>query len=166
MPGYMIHLAIGSVYLQNNKIEDVKNFNKGIIAPDMIADKTKSHYGPSSSQPELNKFIELNGISSDYKEGYFLHLLTDYLFYNRFLLKWDSNIYNDYDKLNSRIKEKYKIIIPKEIEDVVQFKNGELEVLNEEALYRFINNVGKINVREIVSKRNIDYKNEFEQIEL
>ena len=132
----------------------------------MLADITKSLYGSVSSHNGLNRFIDLNGISSDYKEGYFLHLLTDYLFYNRFLSKWNCNIYNDYDKLNSRIKEKYKIIIPEEIEDVVQFKTGELEVLNEEKLYRFIDSVGRINVREIVLKRNLDYENKFGQIEL
>ncbi len=166
MPGYMIHLAVGSVYLQKNKIEDIESFNKGIIAPDRIPDKTKSHYGPNSSNPGLNNFVELNGISSNYNEGYFLHLLTDYLFYNKFLKRWDSNIYNDYDKSNEKIKEKYKIIIPKEIEDIVHFRTGRLEVLNEEELYRFIECVGKINVREIVTKNNIDYENEIKQLEL
>lgn len=166
MPGYMIHLAVGSVYSQNNKIENMKKFNKGIIEPDMISDKSKSHYGTDSSKPELKKFIKSNGISSDYKEGYFLHLLTDYLFYNRFLTKWNPKIYNDYDKLNSMIKEKYKIVIPEEIEEVVKFKTGELEVLDQEELYRFIDSVGRINVREIVSKRNVNYENEFGQIEI
>ena len=45
MPGYMIHLAVGKVYAENNKIEDIKVFEKGIIDPDMIEDKSKSHYG-------------------------------------------------------------------------------------------------------------------------
>lgn len=166
MPGYMIHLAVGSVYLQKNKIEDIESFKKGIIAPDKISDKMKSHYGPNSSNPGLNNFIELNGISSNYNEGYFLHLLTDYLFYNRFLKKWDSNIYNDYDKSNKRIKEKYKISIPKEIENIVQFKTGKLEVLDEKELYRFIECVGKINVRKIISKNNIDYEKEIKQLKL
>lgn len=34
MPGYMIHLAVGREYMKNNKIDDVKSFEKGIIAPD------------------------------------------------------------------------------------------------------------------------------------
>ena len=96
MAGYMIHLAIGSVYAQNNEIEDLQSFYKGIIEPDMIDNKSKSHYGLVTSQPGLNKFIKLNGISTSYKEGYFLHLLTDYLFYNRFLENWNPDIYNDY----------------------------------------------------------------------
>lgn len=166
MPGYMIHLAVGSVYLKKNKIGDIESFNKGIIAPDMIPDKTKSHYRLNSSKPGLNNFIELNGISSDYNEGYFLHLLTDYLFYNRFLKRWDSNIYNDYDKSNKKIKEKYRIIIPKEIENVVQFKTGKLEVLDEEEIYKFIECVGKINVREIIAKSNIDCEKEIKQLKL
>lgn len=165
MAGYMIHLAIGSVYAQNNEIEDLQSFYKGIIEPDMIDNKAKSHYGLVTSQPGLNKFIKLNGISTSYKEGYFLHLLTDYLFYNRFLENWNPDIYNDYDKLNTRIKEKYKILIPKEIESVVQFRTGKLNVLNERKLYSFIDCVGKINVREIIPKKDIDYENELQQIE-
>lgn len=166
MPGYMIHLAVGSVYEQNNKIEDLPSFYKGIIEPDMIGDKSKTHYGPNSSQPGLSEYIKVNGISNSYKEGYFLHLLTDYLFYNRFLTNWDSNIYDDYDKLNSKIKEKYKIIVPEEIVDVVKYKTGELTVLNEEDLIRFIDNVGKINVKEYVLEKNIIDENELKQNEL
>lgn len=166
MAGYMIHLAVGYIYSQNNKIEDLQSFYKGIIAPDMVTDKTKSHYGPNSSNPGLNKYIELNSITNNYNEGYFLHLLTDYLFYNKFLKGWYSEIYSDYDKINKKIKEKYKIVIPKEVKDIVQFKTGELKVLNEEKLYKFIEYVGKINIRELVSKTNINYENEIKQIKL
>ena len=59
MAGYMIHLAIGSVYAQNNEIEDLQSFYKGIIEPDMIDNKSKSHYGAVTSQPGLNKFTKL-----------------------------------------------------------------------------------------------------------
>ena len=76
----MIHLAVGKVYSENNKIEELIDFEKGIIDPDMIEDKSKSHYGPNSSSPDLDKYIEMNGISNSYKEGYFLHLVTDYIF--------------------------------------------------------------------------------------
>ena len=32
MPGYVIHLAVGKIYSQNNKIEDLNSFEKGIVA--------------------------------------------------------------------------------------------------------------------------------------
>lgn len=154
MPGYIIHLAVGKIYSKNNKIEDIKNFEKGIVEPDMAENKSESHYGPNSSHPDLNRFIKINGISNSYNEGYFLHLVTDYLFYNKFLKSWDSVIYEDYNRLNARIVHKYRITIPKEIQKVVQFKDGELSLLNEEELYKFINSVGKLNVRKIILKKD------------
>lgn len=153
MPGYVIHLAVGKVYAQNNKIEDLNVFERGIIEPDILENKAESHYGPYSSQPGLNDFLQKNGISSSYNEGYFLHLVTDYLFYSRFLSRWDKAIYDDYDKLNSRIIQKYGIVVPKDVQEKVKFKNGETIILNEEDLYKFINAVGKINFRQMISQK-------------
>lgn len=163
MPGYVIHLAVGKVYSQNNKIEDLQSFERGIIAPDMLGDKTISHYGPYSSQPGLNQFIQINGISNSYNEGYFLHLVTDYLFYHNFLRRWERAVYDDYDKLNSIIMQKYGITIPEEIREKVEFKDGKTTILNEEDLYKFINSVGKINIRQIVAKGETDFKNRLSQ---
>ncbi len=156
MPGYVIHLAVGKVYSQNNKINNISDFQKGIIAPDMARDKTKSHYGPYSSQPNLKEYIEMNKNFDDFKEGYFLHLLTDYLFYNRFLTKWDPNIYEDYDKLNNAIIKKYGIIVPKEIQNIVQYVIGKPKVLDENKLYQFIDSVGKVDIRKMILKKDIN----------
>ena len=153
MPGYVIHLAVGKVYAQNNPIEDLNAFEKGIIEPDMLGNKEISHYGKYSSQPGLKQFLQTQGISSSYNEGYFLHLATDYLFYNRFLSRWDKAIYDDYDKLNRRIIQKYGITVPKDVQEKVKFKTGETSILNEEDLYKFINAVGKINFRQIISQK-------------
>jgi len=155
MPGYVIHLAVGKVYAQNNKIEDLNVFERGIIEPDMVENKAISHYGPYSSQPGLNQFVKANGISSSYNEGYFLHLVTDYLFYQKFLSRWDKAIYDDYNKLNSRIMQKYGITVPKDVQEKVKVKNGETSILKEEELYKFINAVGKINFRQIVSQKQL-----------
>lgn len=153
MPGYVIHLAVGKIYLQNNQVEDIESFEKGIIAPDLIKPKSESHFGPNSSNPDLNRFIKTIGISNSYDEGYFLHLLTDYLFYHRFLEVWNTKIYEDYDILNSKLIQKYGIEIPKEIQNVVQFKSGKLSVLDEEDLDTFINSVGKINIRQLIQEK-------------
>lgn len=150
MPGYTIHLAVGKIYSKNNKIKNIENFIKGIIAPDQADDKKISHYGPCSSKPNLQKYINENELSNSFNEGYFLHLLTDELFYNKYLKKWDRSIYDDYDKLNKKIIEKYEIDIPKEIQDKIGYKEGNLEILDENTLYNFIENVGKIDIRSIV----------------
>lgn len=167
MPGYVIHLAVGKVYSQNNKIEDLNGFERGIIEPDMFENKAESHYGPYSSSPGLNQFMQAHGISCSYDEGYFLHLVTDYLFYNRFLNKWDTAIYDDYDKLNSRLMKKYEINLPEDVQKKVKFEAGEPRILNEDNLYKFINSVGKINIRQIASKGYINLKRQIsESLEL
>lgn len=161
MPGYMIHLAVGKIYAKNNKIECLEEFERGIIAPDMAQDKAKSHNGPYSSNPGLYTYIQNNKILTNYQEGYFLHLVTDYLFYNKFLKKWDFSIYEDYDKLNTRIVHKYGIIVPNEIQEIIKFKKGEPTLLKEKEIYHFIHSVGNIDIRKIIGKK--ETKNE-EQI--
>ena len=101
MPGYVIHLAVGKIYEKNNKIKNISSFRKGLIAPDMSDDSPKAHYGTSSSQPDLKRFLSENNDFDEYKEGYFLHLVTDYLFYNCFLKTWSPSIYEDYDRPSS-----------------------------------------------------------------
>ena len=165
MPGYVIHLAVGKVYSKKNKISDLKSFERGIIAPDLAKDKTKSHYGPYSSAPDLDRYLREIGISNEFNEAYFLHLMTDYLFYNRFLKEWNEHIYDDYDKLNGRIVKKYNIVLPNELLKVVKTKEGKLELLNEEQIYRFIDVVGKIDIREIVRLNEIAFQNKISKIQ-
>lgn len=154
MPGYIIHLAVGREYMKKNKIDDVKSFEKGIIAPDLKKDKRISHYGPNSSHPNLNRFVQENSNFDSYTEGYFLHLATDHLFYNRFLKTWNKSIYEDYNLLNANLIKKYGIIIPSEIESIVRFKEGNLHILNEDEICGFINAVGKIDFRKIIYQKN------------
>ncbi len=161
MPGYVIHLAVGKVYLKDNKVGNIREFERGIMAPDMVQDKSKSHYGPDSGRPNLNRYIELNGEFDDFKEGYFLHLLTDHLFYNKFLQSWYPEIYDDYNKLNSAIIKKYEIAVPEEVRNVAQYEEGIPQILKEDELYRFIEAVGKINVRKMLLSKNMNFDKEF-----
>ena len=163
MPGYTIHLAIGKVYEKNNEIKDIDCFEKGIIAPDLEKekdilngkDRNKSHYGVYTNSPDFKRFLNEKDIEDEFYEGYFLHLVTDYLFSNKYLEKWDKFIYDDYDILNDRIIKKYKIALQNEIKETVKKKDGELTLLNEEDIDRFINIVGNINIKN-VSKDNIE----------
>lgn len=166
MPGYVIHLAIGKVYEQNNQIKDIESFERGIIAPDLSKDKRKSHYGPYSSSPDLDRYLRERKITNEFDEGYFLHLVTDYLFYNKFLKRWDEHIYDDYDKLNDRIIKKYNIVLLKELLKKVKIKEGELEVLDEAGIYRFIEAVGKINIREMLRENETSFQNMISEIQI
>ena len=158
MPGYTIHLAVGKVFSETNNIKDeekLREFLEGIIAPDGVQDKSTTHYGPYSSQPDLNRFIKENGVKNYYDLGYFLHLATDHLFYNMFLRYWlnhrfEEAIYDDYCKLNNKLINRYGLTIPENIKNKITTKDGEPEILDEKQICRFIEAVGGIPFKSIL----------------
>lgn len=85
MPNYVIHIAVAEEYLKNHKDrkENHHDFIEGVIFPDTVIDKSKTHYGRVSSESNLYKFLEVNTLQDSFKRGHFLHILTDYLFYNK-----------------------------------------------------------------------------------
>ena len=94
MAGYVIHLAVAKEYLRNFRIKDEKEFLRGISAPDLLShgDKTTTHYSEhGGSGVNLKEFLKHNSISTEYMQGYFLHLVTDYLFYDGYKSKPSSN---------------------------------------------------------------------------
>lgn len=124
MPGYVIHLSVANRYIEKHpeEIKDHNKFIEGVISPDGVTDKSITHYGPKSSKVNLKLFLESNEINDDFNKGYFLHLVTDYLFYNRFLDYFSKDIYNDYDILNKTLEEKYNVKIPEEVKNKVFYK--------------------------------------------
>lgn len=140
MPGYVIHLSVANRYIEKHpeEIKDHNKFIEGVISPDGVTDKSITHYGPKSSKVNLKLFLESNEINDDFNKGYFLHLVTDYLFYNRFLDYFSKDIYNDYDILNKTLEEKYNVKIPEEVKNKVFYKTGETKILNLESVIEFI----------------------------
>ena len=59
MPSYAIHLAVAEEYLKKSNCskENHEKFIKGVIYPDMVKDKSLSHYGSNSSVSDLSKFL-------------------------------------------------------------------------------------------------------------
>ena len=88
-------------------------------------------------------------------EGYFLHLIVDYLFYNKYFTNFDTRLYNDYDIINKKLIEKYKITIPDEIKADVKFKEGTIEILDIDKLEKMISEISK--------KKISEYKKEAKQ---
>jgi len=151
MAGYVIHLAVAREYIRNFKVKDEEEFIKGTLAPDLLSTDTKqlTHYSDTtSSEVNLKKFIDSNTLHTSYIQGYFLHLIVDYLFYNKYFTVRSKEIYNDYDILNEEIIKLYNLDIPEEIKDVVQFKTGELQVLDKEKVYKLINEISRKSLKE------------------
>lgn len=152
MAGYVIHLAVGEEFIRNypNEIKNYNEFIEGIIFPDGVTDKSQTHYGPKSSKVNLKNFFEDRDITDDFNKGYFLHLVTDYLFYNRFLEVFSKQyIYNDYDILNKALEDEFKVKIPDKIKDKVFYKEGETKILSLEKIKKFIKNTAKYNIEDI-----------------
>ena len=132
MASFSIHLAIGKRYLEKNKIENEKDFLLGVIDPDLAQDKRKSHYTGStdttnleyflSEKVLLNRYLETNNIDNNYDLGIFLHLVTDYIFFNHFFDKeyinntkyhdFNNDLYHSYDNTDNYVYDKYNINYP------------------------------------------------------
>lgn len=151
MAGYVIHLAVAEAYIKKHPqdIQDYNNFIKGVIAPDNVSDKSITHYGEKSSKANLKNFLEKNKINDDYYKGYFLHLVTDYLFYNKFLEYFSKDIYNDYDILNKSLQQVFNVTIPKSVQNKVFYKDGLTKILNLEDTINFIEKTSDYSLIEI-----------------
>lgn len=151
MPGYIIHLAVAKVY-STKHIKDINNYESfidGVIFPDSVSDKSVTHYGIESSKVNLKAFLEKNEIDNDYNKGYFLHLVTDYIFYNKFLEYFSKDIYNDYDILNKTLQDKFNVIVPESVKEKVFFKEGKTVILKQEKIIKFIEEVSEYNLMDI-----------------
>jgi len=153
MPGFIIHLAVANEYIKKhkNQIENKQDFIRGCIYPDLTTKegKKQTHFGKSSAEPELRIFLENISIDTDFNKGYFLHLITDYIFYNKILQYTSKDIYNDYDILNRYLLKKYDVEITEEIKDKVFFKEGKLKILNKELVDKTINEASKCDLETV-----------------
>ena len=98
----------------------------------------------------LKSFFEERDIKKDFDKGYFLHLVTDYLFYNKFLEKFSKKgIHEEYDVINAELENEFKVKIPKKIKDRVFYKEGKTEILDLQNIIKFIKDVAKYDLEEI-----------------
>ncbi len=140
MASFAMHLAIAKLYLKNHQEEDEEKFIIGTLEPDLVpsSEKGRTHYGLHAAWSNPAKYLQENGrsIENSQKRGYFLHLVTDYLFYHKLididkilgapeleyiknqtddvsakqnLEKWIKNQRNDFSVLEGEIEDKYEI---------------------------------------------------------
>lgn len=154
MPGFVIHLAIAKKQIETSKINNIEQFIRGTIDPDILNKKgIDSHYGRTSGTSDVKKFVETNNMETDYNKGYFLHLVTDVMFYKYIVKDWSTAIYNDYDILNKRIIEKYKLEpLPEEAKQYAKYKDGELTILNYDEVISFIEDIGSTSLEQLYKR--------------
>lgn len=125
MASVIIHLCVAKKVNEYLKMNEKQLF-LGTIAPDISKqigqDKSISHFidGPKADIPNLNLFLSKykEGLTTPFTMGYYIHLLTDYYWFQEFLppLLEKKNIkeedvvkclYQDYTSVNIRLIDDY-----------------------------------------------------------
>ncbi len=160
MAGYVIHLSVAKEYLKKHPDES-NRYNKfidGVIFPDSVKIKSETHYGSESSKSNLYDFLKEHKLNTPFERGYFLHLLTDYLFYNKYLESISTDIYNDYDILNDVLIQKYNVVLPEEVKDKVFSKKGKLKILSLELVEKLIKEISELDIDTVAEETIKDPK--------
>ena len=185
MPCLAVHLAIAEKYLKNHLEENRDDFILGTIAPDIELPemekyiniigkgKNNNHFGHNvnTTDPieymkrkvDFKMFFNINDIDTSFKRGYFLHLLSDNLFFKDYVdykklegLNQEQvkiKAYNEYNLITPILIKKYKLNIPDSIKQIVMGKGeGKLEILKEEDVFEFIEKMANINLLEQKNK--------------
>ncbi|MBR1926106.1 MAG: hypothetical protein IJ837_04595 [Clostridia bacterium] len=181
MPSLTIHLAVGMEYLKNFEILNKEMFLDGVMAPDLLGrqgkvQKRQAHFSDKCSDfatfqkacesyVNLYSYLSKKDIKNDYDRGYFLHLLTDYLFYTKFVFeqvfKKDKTIdensycpkffYDDYNCVDKHIEAKYNVNNSKN-PWAGKGEEGEPKYLKKTDLYKFIDLCSKIDLEKLREK--------------
>ncbi len=181
MASFDIHLAIAKRYVEKNSVCDTQSFYKGTVEPDLADCKRNSHYSGNRDNSNLISSLENkvilknylleNTIDTYYDKGVFLHLITDFLFFNSFFGKkylntvnydeFCNDLYYSYETISNYLEDKYLIsslitdeFILSKINEVINRSNKKINGVNKNnilpylKLDRFIEFVSGINLYE------------------
>lgn len=172
MASAVIHLAVAKVLEPYLKITNKKDYYLGSIAPDIAKQigesKQKSHflYNERKDVPNMKMFTDKypNFYKNDFDLGYYIHLFTDKLWFDKFLNSLvQSNsiklmdgtilnttpeglrdiIYTDYTNLNIKIIEEYNMDLSLFYEEF-QKPNTKIDEIPINKLNILINKMGVI----------------------
>lgn len=129
MASSVIHLAVAKKYVQENPKWDAEKVYAGVLYPDTVKDKAISHYTDANrgsdnishlkGKVNLFSFLQDHKNMDDFEMGWFIHLFTDYLFFDECFSKeylietsyddFRRDLYYAYDRVNTYLSEKYGI---------------------------------------------------------
>ncbi len=192
MPSFNIHLAVAVKYCESHEIENKEEFFRGNIAPDLVADKSISHYTGMRDKNylrqfvfekvRLNEFLKENKVETDYEKGVFLHLATDFIFYQEILSdeylasvdydKMIQDLYYTYRNTNQYLEEKYNIhslnldeVMESNIKKTLIRMNVDdscgNNLLPEDIMDKFIDKLSKLDIYNYIEKIKRENKNVF-----
>lgn len=183
MASSAMHLAVAKKYYEKNNISNYDDFIAGSLYPDAADDKDQAHFTESNrgnnnvsylqSKVSLYSFLKERKELDDFELGWFLHLVTDYLFFDecfdkQYLLensyeKFREDLYFAYNCLGKYVSDKYNITkndyksYPSEYYPGFEYKEC---ILSKKLIDEFIERVSSININEYIklikiSKTNI-----------
>ncbi len=172
MASAVIHLAVAKELLPYLEVANVNEYYLGSIAPDIAKlvgeTKQKSHflYNEREDVPNIKMFTNKykNFKKNSFDLGYYIHLFTDKIWFDKFLRKLVQNssvklldgtiiecskeqfvnlIYSDYTNLNIELIDEYNIDLSLFYEEF-QIPNTKIEEIPKDKLYILINEMGII----------------------
>lgn len=178
-----IHLGVAKKYLEKNSNINYEEFIAGTLYPDAAKDNDKTHYTDLNrgednvshvrGKVNLYAFLDNHDSLNDFELGWFLHLVTDYLFFeecfsteyllNNSYKKFCQDLYFAYNCLNLYLSEKYHITdddykrYPSENYPGIPYEDC---ILSKEMIDDFIERVSSINLEDYIiqikeSRKNI-----------
>lgn len=176
MASLLMHLYIGQEYYKKHENEEnLDEIVKGSLAPDLAKEKQKAHYGPITAKPNLKEYLNENNITDSYQRAYFLHLITDSLFYNYLididkiveeigLEEWHKKYYKDYNSITASILKKISIEIPEPVKNFLDVPEGRTELFKEEDFFNLVEKLSSLDLK--ILEENIRKANKCELINL
>lgn len=170
-----IHLAITKKYLEKHRELDYDKVIAGTLYPDSVKDDDVTHYTLKNrgsdnvshvrGKVNLYAFLEEHATLDDFEIGWFLHLITDYLFFlecfSTEYLEENSyqdfckDLYHAYDCLNLYLAEEYNITdddykaYPSEYFGGIPYEDS---ILPKDMINDFIKRVSNISLDEYIKK--------------
>lgn len=156
MASLTIHIAIANEFLKRNPEYDKNEFIRGTIDPDLVEDKTTTHFYDKEYYTDYKLFFDEYNLDKGYYAGWYMHLIVDWLFYKGLLNNWENRpdkdpnkLYDDYDFVNQDIIEKYDLEIVDRIKHFMQYRDGIPEILNVDQLHDFVDEISQIKLETI-----------------
>ena len=158
MPSIAGHMAIAKRVSEKLNINS-PDFIRGNLLPDLYNDKVKSHFkinGKKYMIPDIDKAVKDLDIKKDLYLGYICHLLLDKYYFDEYMIKYEGNlfddtiIYNDYDIINHKIVDYFKL----DLDYIVECLNNYSITINNRKLEKNIdcllaNINGKTNILDV-----------------
>ena len=175
MASLMIHQIVGEEYCKRHNVQSEYMFLNGNLIPDLVKDKKPTHFSARcrnrtytesiENKVDLQAFCEHVDIGSSFNKGLFLHLITDQVFFYKYLLnnpkyrevEFENQLYiqeilyRDYHRNNLYLMKKYPHTILSLLPVFAKITRDDIdnmEILSHEAIDEIIDMCASIDLEQ------------------